>query len=261
MPEGDTLHRTAARLRPALVGEELVRFEAARVPRERWPRSGTRIESVEAEGKHLLIAFADGRTLHTHLQMSGSWHLYRVGDRWRKPAHLARAVVGTATWEAVCFSAPVVRIVPTASPPTGHLGPDLCRSAADLVELTGRWERFAPGHATVAEALLDQRIAAGIGNVYKSEVCWAERVDPFLAPTACPPDTVDRLYRRAAHLLGANLGPGARTTVDGGLAVYGRRGRPCRRCGAAIRWRRHGVQARSTAWCPSCQSPGSGGHP
>ncbi|HEX8580961.1 MAG TPA: DNA-formamidopyrimidine glycosylase family protein, partial [Acidimicrobiales bacterium] len=109
MPEGDTIHRTAARLRPALEGRVVRRFEAPRLEGEAAgrPRVGVAVAGVEARGKHLLVHFADGLTLQTHLRMSGSWHLYREGERWHRGAHLARAVVGVDGWVAVCFSAPV----------------------------------------------------------------------------------------------------------------------------------------------------------
>lgn len=263
MPEGDTLFRTAARLRPALAGRRLVRFEAPRLPRRLWPAPGTLVERVEAEGKHLLVTFDGGWVLHTHLRMTGSWHLYPTGERWRKPAHLMRALIETDGWVAVCFAAPVVRLVPPAGPgsgsPTAHLGPDLCRAEVDPLDAVPRIDVVCEPTASVAEVLLDQRVAAGIGNVYKSEVCWACRVDPFTPIDGVDEATRRDLYQTAARLLRANLGTGARTTVAGGagaLAVYGRRGSPCRRCGTTIRMRRHGTQPRSTYWCPTCQSGG-----
>ncbi|HJR26288.1 MAG TPA: DNA-formamidopyrimidine glycosylase family protein, partial [Acidimicrobiales bacterium] len=138
MPEGDTLQKTAARLRPALAGCALTRFEAPRL-RGDAPALGTRIEGVEARGKHLLVHFADGLTLRTHLRMTGSWHVYRANERWKKPAYLARAVVGADSgWVAVCFQAPVVESYHrTGAEPAAlaELGPDLClpASLADAV--------------------------------------------------------------------------------------------------------------------------------
>ena len=253
MPEGDTIHRVATRLRPALVGHELVRFEAPRaagVP----PAVGTLVESVEAAGKHLLIAFADGIVLRTHLRMSGSWHLYRTGERWQKPAHLVRALVEVEGWVAVCFSAPVV--VLERSPAVGHLGPDLCRPDADLDECVARLATLADPATEVADVLLDQRIACGVGNVYKSEVCFAERISPRAAVGGVDEATRRRLVEVASRMLRANLDGGPRTTTagpPGSVAVYGRAGQPCRRCGSPIRVARTGPHARSTYWCPSCQ--------
>jgi endonuclease-8 len=253
MPEGDTIHRAAARLQPTLVGRALVRLEAPRAVGPR-PPVGTLVESVEAVGKHLLIAFADGIVLRTHLRMSGSWHIYRSGERWQKPAHLMRALVEVEGWVAVCFSAPVVELGRT--PAVGHLGPDLCRPDADLDECVARMATVADPATELADVLLDQRIACGVGNVYKSEVCWACRVSP-----RTPIDLIDEPTRRAlmetaTRQLRANLSGAARQTVPGApgsLAVYGRAGQPCRRCSTSIRVARTGPHARSTYWCPTCQ--------
>jgi endonuclease-8 len=261
VPEGDTLHRTAARLKPALQGHLLTRFEAPRL-RGDAPALGERIELVEARGKHLLIQFASGLVLRTHLRMTGSWHVYREGERWRKPAHLARAVVGADSgWVAVCFQAPVVETYHlTGAEPAAlmSLGPDLCRpeSLADdvLDEVLQRAARFASAGTTLGEALLDQRIAAGIGNVYKSEACFAAGLDPGTPIEAVGEDARRRVWTVAARQLQANLGQAERRTHPAGLAVYGRRGQPCHRCGTPVRMTRHGEQARSTYWCPACQA-------
>ena len=266
MPEGDTLHRTAARLRPALVGATLARFEAPRLRGDR-PHVGSEITQVEAVGKHLLIDFDDGLTLRTHLGMPGSWHLYPEGDRWRKPRHLLRALVAVPGWEAVCFSAPQVQTFRRDAPggplgtgrnPIGHLGPDLCTVDPDLDEALRRFATELEPDTEIGVALLDQRVAAGIGNVYKSEVLHRCRVDPF-APVADVPEEVRRqLLATANRLLLANLTTSRRTTVagpPGSLAVYGNARRPCRVCGTPIRMRRQGEQARSTYWCPRCQPP------
>ncbi|HSL57987.1 MAG TPA: DNA-formamidopyrimidine glycosylase family protein [Acidimicrobiales bacterium] len=259
MPEGDTLHRTAARLRPALAGAEVRRVEAPRLS-GRLPAVGSRVDAVDAVGKHLVMRFSDGLTLETHLRMSGSWHLYRTGERWRKPAHLVRALVEVDEWVAVCFSAPVVRTYPTppaddGAAPLGHLGPDLCLPDPDLDVAVSNLARFADADTEIHESLLDQRVAAGIGNVYKSEVLWACGIDPFTRTADVAPESRRRLLEVAARLLRANLTTVSRTTVPGGLAVYGRARQPCRRCGTPIRTARRGVQARSTYWCPTCQPP------
>lgn len=252
MPEGDTIHRTANRLRPALKGRELTRLALPRVAGDR-PRVGERIDEVRAVGKHLLIDFSGGLTLETHMKMTGAWHLYRVGERWQKAAHLARAEVEVDGWVAVCFSAPVVQLGPTRSMGRADLGPDLCTPDADIGLAVDRFSTLA-GDLDVADALLDQRIACGVGNVYKSEVLWAERVSPFRPAADVDPTLQRRLLTRAQRLLLANLGPGQRTTVPGGLAVYGRRGRSCRSCGTRILSKKQGEHARSTYWCPRCQA-------
>ncbi len=256
MPEGDTIHRAAARLRPALEGAELRRFEAPRLVGDR-PRVGERIDAVRAVGKHLLMEFSGGLTLETHMRMTGSWHLYREGERWRKPAHLLRVRLDVPDWVAVCFSAPVVRTHATRSglPALGHLGPDLCLPDPDLDACLAAMAALDE-EESIAEALLDQRAANGVGNVYKSEVCWAERLHPGTPLRDVPPELRERLMRTANRLLLANLGDGPRRTVAGGLAVYGRSGRPCRRCGTAIRMDRTGRDPRVTYWCPTCQRVG-----
>lgn len=262
MPEGDTLFKVAARLRPALEGHQLTRFEAPRLVGDA-PALGERIEAVEARGKHLLIHFERGLVLRTHLRMTGSWHVYREGERWQKAAHLARAVVGADSgWVAVCFQAPVVETHhrSAAEPPAlAGLGPDLCRTASledsVLDEVLDRADRLAPPDLTVGEALLDQRIAAGIGNVYKSEACFATGVDPGTPMGDVPRDLRRRVWATASKQLQANLGRAERRTHAAGLAVYGRRGQPCHRCGTPIAMARHGEQARSSYWCPTCQPP------
>src|SRR5215213_2566078 len=221
MPEGDTIHRTARTLDTALAGRALVRFEAPRLRFRPFPE-GTVVEAVEARGKHCLVRFDDGRVLHTHMRMTGSWHLYRPGERWRRSPGAARAVVEVAPtgdregWVAVCFAAPV---------------------------------------AELGDALLDQRVAAGIGNVYKSEACFAAGLDPFTPVGQLDEGRRRQVVTAAARQLRANLGSVDRTTYgDGGLAVYRRADRPCRRCGTPVRRAPQGQPLRSTYWCPRCQT-------
>jgi endonuclease-8 len=261
MPEGDTIARSAARLRAAIQGRVVVGVAAPR-----WagalPAVGERVTEVVSIGKHLEVEFSGGLILSTHMRMTGSWHIYRPGERWRRPRREVRVVVETDEWVAVCFSAPDVSFARRRAPgadgrPGGtkgtlHLGPDLCRPDADLEECVRRFEILDPG-LTVAEALLDQRVCCGVGNVFKSEVCWAERLDPFTAVRDVPADLRRRLVTTAARQLRANLDTARRTTVPEGLAVYGRADRRCRRCGSTVNMRRHGIHARSTYWCPGCQ--------
>jgi endonuclease VIII len=166
-------------------------------------------------------------------------------------------------WFALCFSAPVVRTYPTATEgtatdPIGHLGPDLAAPRADgddavVEECVARMAALAAPGTPIGDTLLDQRIGNGIGNVYRSEVCWACRVSPFRPVEDVGEDLRRRLLTTAGRLLRANLGGGERRTVPGGLAVYGRRGDPCRRCGTAVRSRHGGEAARIVYWCPTCQ--------
>lgn len=261
MPEGDTIHRVANRLRPALLGQPLVRLEAPRARGLlRRPAAGTEVTAVEAVGKHLLIRFAEGTTLRTHLRMTGSWHLYRTGERWQKGAHLMRALVEVPGWVAVCFAAPVVELEHDAhgGPQVQHLGPDLTRadlSPEQFDECVERMATIPAGSDEIGAVLLDQRVACGVGNVYKSEVLWACKVDPFAPVADLDEPTRRRLLETANRQLRANVGTaGGRVTFGTGVAVYGRRGRPCPRCGTPVRMRRQGEQARSTYWCPSCQT-------
>ena len=188
MPEGDTVHRWAAQLDAALVGRVLQRVEIRRDPRGiRPPAAGTHVTDVEAHGKHLLVRFDDGATLHTHMQLHGIWHIYRPRARWRRPAHTARVILeaddGTT---AVCFDAPVVELrrdvgVPRSSRALRsleQLGPDLCGEDADVDRVLERLHDV-PAETPFGDVLLDQRVAAGIGNVFKSEICWARARPPF----------------------------------------------------------------------------------
>ncbi len=263
MPEGDTIHRTAATLHKALAGRALVRFEAPRLGGP-LPLPGTRVEEVEAHGKHCLIRFGDGTALRTHMRMTGSWHLYRPGERWRKRPGAARVVleVGGAApddpgWVAVCFAAPDVELThgPAA---TAHLGPDLCTPGADVDDAVRRLAAYSDPERPIGDALLDQRVACGIGNVYRCEVLFLEGLDPATPVAAVDTGTRRRLLATAHRLLLANLGPGRRVTWGGGHAVYGRAGEPCPRCAAAVRVERQGRDARLVWWCPGCQArPGS----
>ncbi len=260
MPEGDTIHRAAAKLRRALEGETVATCEVRRHTTTTPPAPGTRIKRVAAVGKHLLIGFDDGRELHTHMGMTGAWHVYRAGERWRKPAHQARVVLTTTNLvSAVCFAAPLVELRDSrgdAQPPSrgtqrlAALGPDLSATAVDIDAVVARLAVVAPD-TEIATVLLDQRVGAGVGNVIKSETCWVERVNPFTPLGSLDGATRARLYSRAHALLRASITGTRRATVDGALAVYGRTGKPCPRCRAAIR--RADQDGRSTYWCPKCQ--------
>jgi endonuclease VIII len=279
MPEGDTLYRTAAGLRPHLVGR-VVTAARGRVPGPQVSRVvGATVVAVDAAGKNLLVRFDNGLELRTHLRMHGSWHRYRPGEPWSRPAGRAVLVLEVRGAVAVCFDAPVVELLEMRAerfhPPLRDLGPDATADAFDRAEALRRLRDPSRGELTVAEALLDQRALAGIGNVYKSEVLHIEGVDPFAKVAGLGDATLVRLVDRARALLLANRGSGARVTTgpagggtprvasggrrpprDGRLWVYGRGGRPCRRCGTLIQVRRHGDLPRTTYWCPRCQPPG-----
>jgi endonuclease-8 len=269
VPEGDTLHRTAAGLRPYLIGRKVT---AARtggpgaVPQV-GRIVGSEITAVEALGKNLLIRFDNGLELRTHLRMNGSWHRYRPGERWRRPAARARLVIEVPGAVAVCFDAPVVELLEQRAealhPALGRLGPDLLADDFDGAEALRRLRDPSRASVTVAEALLDQRALAGIGNVYKNELLWIERVSPFARMADVDDETLGRLVASARRLLLANAGPthghervttGGDPAAGGPLYVYGRTGRPCRRCGTPISRASQGTDLpRTTYWCPRCQ--------
>ncbi len=265
MPEGDTIFRTADVLRAALVGRRITAARAQPGPGLRRVPDlsrlvGSTVASVTPRGKHLLIGFDNGLTLRSHLRMSGSWHRYRPGEPWRRPLRQASAILETAEAVAVAFNTPVVELLSEGdlrrSVPLGTLGPDLLGRAFDGDEALRRL-RERDGEE-LGNALLDQRAAAGIGNVYKSEVAFLEGLDPW-APVARHDDAeLEAVLRAARRLLQANVRGGERVTTGSpargqGLWVYGRAGRPCRRCGTPIEVRRQGELARLTYWCPRCQ--------
>lgn len=252
MPEGDTLFNTALTLRPALLGESLTAVNIRARGMYRL-RVGDTVRSVEAVGKFLEIAVERGLALRTHLHMTGVWHLYEQGERWRRPRHLARAVLETESHVAVCFAAPTVEVGPAADDRLAHLGPDLCHADVDLDAVL---ERVAGSDSSteIAEVLLDQRLAAGIGNVYKNEVLWACEVSPFRSLADVDEPMRRRLYETAAEQLQANLGRWKRQTHPKGLAVYNRAGQGCYRCLGRIRTIEHGDIGRRTWWCADCQT-------
>jgi endonuclease-8 len=276
MPEGDTIFRSADVLRRHLLGGEIL--DAWSQPRPglvRVPRLdrlvGRRVESVEARGKHLLIGFSGGLWLRTHMRMRGSWHRYRPDEPWRLPVARASAVLRTASAVAVCFDAPEVELLTAAElarhPRLSALGPDLLGATFDADSAVARL--LAAPSVPLGEALLDQRSVAGIGNVVKSEVCFLERLDPWAPVGTVAPPALGAALVTARRVLQANVRGGRRVTtgVDRpgrSLWVYGRAGRPCRRCGTLIAGRRQGEQARMTYWCPRCQpavSPAGAGAP
>jgi len=269
MPEGDTIFRTAEVLRAALENRRILRARAQPQPGLRRVPDlgrliGATVVTVEARGKHLLIGLDNGLTLRSHLRMSGSWHRYRPGERWRLPARHASAVLETAEAVAVAFNTPVVELLTDAdlrrSRSLLQLGPDLLARSFDADEALRRLREL--DSEEIGNALLDQRAVAGIGNVYKSEVAFVERLDPWAMVRAFDDAELLAALRTARRLLQANVRGGSRVTTGSpgrgqGLWVYGRAGRPCRRCGTPIRVRRQGDLARLTYWCPHCQ-PGAG---
>jgi endonuclease-8 len=275
MPEGDTIYRAAVAMHRALAGRVVTRFESVypavtRIADDR-PIVGRTIESVFARGKHLLIAFSGDLVLRTHMRMNGSWHLYRAGIKWQRPARDMRVLVGAGDVEAVGFNVPVAELL-TARELARHaqlnaLGPDLLDPAFDRGEAARRMR--ARGGDAIGDVLLNQRVVAGIGNVFKSEILFLAGIEPFTPVAALSNANIERLVAISREQLAANvltrsqtLTPsiGRRTTrsldPNKKLWVYGRGGKPCRRCGTPILARKTGLDARLTYWCPRCQVGG-----
>jgi endonuclease VIII len=259
MPEGDTLHRTAAGLAPHLVGRAVTAAQVRAGGPQVQRVVGATITTVEAVGKNLLIRFDNGLELRTHLRMNGSWHRYRPGERWRRPASRARLVLEVPGAVAVCFDAPVVELFDTRAeaihPTLSRLGPDLLApdyGPADAAEARRRLRDPARAGLTISAALLDQRALAGIGNIWRNETLFHERVDPWAGVTDLDDETLDRLIATAHRLLRQSVGEAPGRTP---MRVYRRSGRPCRRCGTLIRSAPlANDNPRTTYWCPTCQS-------
>jgi endonuclease VIII len=246
LPEGDTIWRTANALRPRLNGKRLTE-----VSPERFSRlAGATVTAVEANGKHLLIRFDSGLVLHSHMGMTGAWHLYRPGEAWRKPTRMANVVLGNEDTVAVLFNAPVVELLREreAVRDLSHLGPDILAPELDLAEVLRRAR--ASHRQPLGELLLDQRVAAGIGNIYKCESLHRLRRNPWQPASELSDGELSKLYREARSLMQAAL------HGRWPHAVHGRAGRSCPRCSDRIRCLNQGDPARFTYFCPTCQAVG-----
>jgi endonuclease VIII len=274
MPEGDTIYRTADTLRRVLAGRVVTVFES-QLPQltrvdEDAPIVGRTVVDVRAVGKHLLIELSGDLVLRTHLRMHGAWHVYRPGERWRRGRQHMRIVLGTGNSVAVGFDIPVAELLDSRalerSADLNRLGPDLLGEAFDVGEAVARLKERP--QMPVGDALLDQNVMAGVGNVFKSETLFVCRISPLVPIAKLRDEQLESLVRTARELLGRNAKPGRgrswfRQTTrsldpSARFWVYGRTGRPCRQCGTPIVSRLHGSGTRRSYWCPRCQGQALG---
>lgn len=285
MPEGDTIFRSARAMQRAIGGKLCTGFETGLAPLARvnddTPLTGRMIERVEARGKWLLVYFSGDLILLTHMLMSGSWHIYRTGEKWWMGKDRMRAVIRTADWQAVAFNVPVAEFHTARSlerySQVPKLGVDVLGDEYTVASGVASMQAYGAEHpeAEIAVVLLNQRVLAGLGNVYKSEVAFAAGVNPFRAMSTLTAKELEVMADVAGKWMKVNVLDGAgdgivtysgnrRTTGatnrNERLWVYGRQGQECRRCGAIVEMRKQGEQARSTYWCPGCQPwiPASG---
>ena len=253
MAEGDTILRLARRFEATLLGETV----AARAPNPRGRAArierldGLTLEGVESHGKHLLLDFG-AVSLHSHLGMSGGWHFYRPGSRWRRPRSSAWAVLTGGGWEAVQFGGPTLRVMSTArlrrDPQLTRLGPDILAEDFDPAAVIPALR--ADPTRSLGDALLDQRLVAGIGNIFKSEACFAARVDPWRAVGELSDEELGSVLAAARAQMQAAVETGGRHQFK----VYKRRQSVCPSCRGPLRSRGQGDANRTTYWCPRCQS-------
>jgi endonuclease VIII len=273
MPEGDTIFRAARALHRALAGQTVIAFDSQLPALSRIhadaPLTGRTIERVTAAGKHLLMHFSGDLVLRTHMRMNGSWHIYRPGERWQRARRDMRILISTETFEAVGFNIPVAEFTSSRALSRHNelrrLGPDLLSDEFRTSEAVQRIRER--GTTPIADALLNQRVVAGLGNVYKSEVLFMCRVNPFTLVRDVGDDKLAAIVDTAQQVLRANVSEALApmTTYSGfrkttrraspreRLWVYGRARLPCRRCGTPVRIRKQGLDARLTYWCPECQ--------
>lgn len=260
MPEGDTIFKVAELLRGELTGSTLQQGRLRDRPQVRL--DGRRIEEVYAHGKHLFVTFDDGTILRSHLGMFGSWHRYRSGEPWRRPRRQAAIELTLDRDVFVCFNAKEVELLRGGSVRQRQihtrLGQDLLAREVDFKGILTRAREFLEPDTLVVDLLLDQRVAAGIGNAYKSEILFLHRVDPHRSLLTLEDPLIEGMYGTARSLLQKNLGGGPRVTRfardgAGWHWVYHRLGMPCFHCGQAVVYERMGKTWRGTYWCPRCQ--------
>jgi endonuclease-8 len=259
VPEGDTIHYAARRIRAVLLDRvpDEIRTPHPRHGADRWPErlQGRAVRGVDAHGKHLFVRFDGALTLHSHLRMTGAWGVHREGTRWKRAARRAWLVIRVGEWTVVEFDGPVLELMRESRTRFDRrlaaLGPDVVGERFDGDEFLARLRAQDPARA-VGDALLDQRVVAGIGNVWKSESCFAARVNPWRELARVHDHealaVAEFAHEQMSHSAAAN---GFSTRPR---AVYGRTGLPCERCGTPIRSHGQGDDNRTTYWCPGCQT-------
>ena len=257
MPEGDTIHHAAHRIRPVLAGRvpDEIATPQPRHAADRWPErlAGRAVTAVEAHGKHLFLRFEGDLTLHSHLRMTGAWGVYRRGQRWSRGPRRAWLVIRAQGSEIVEFDGPLLELLTETRTRfdrrLAQLGPDILAAEFDAGRFLQRLREDDPTRP-IGDALLDQRTIAGIGNLWKAEACHAAAIDPW-RPSAMVSDA------EALAITGAGRELMAQSARDGYRArpgaVYNRAGQLCRRCGSRIRAAGQGDDNRTTYWCPGCQ--------
>jgi endonuclease VIII len=256
MPEGDTIRSAANRIAAALVGREIEAVETPhpRYAKDAWPDklAGRKVRAVDAHGKHLLMRFEGGLTLHSHLRMTGAWGVYPRGKRWHRGAHRAWLVIRTADHEVVQFDGPVLELMTDGrsrfDQRLARLGPDVLAPEFDEEAFIRRL-RADDQTRGLGDALLDQRVVAGIGNIWKAEGCFAAGIDPWRKLREVADDEALAIVHAVRPLMRASVESGFPKSVQ----IYKRHGTPCPRCGTKIRARGQGDDNRTTYWCPGCQ--------
>ena len=253
MPEGDTIHYHASRIRPVLEGRvpDEIATPHPRFGRDRWPErlAGRSVRSVDARGKHLFIRFEGNLVIHSHLRMSGSW---RVRPSGPAPSS-AWLVIRQGEQDVIQLRGPVLELMTESrtrfDQRLAALGPDILAPELDEPEFLRRLRHEDPTRG-IGDALLDQRTIAGIGNLWKSEGCFAAGVDPWRAVAKVSDEEALAIVRETRPRMQASATDGRQ---DRWRQVYNAAGRPCPRCGALIKARGQGDANRPTFWCPSCQ--------
>jgi endonuclease-8 len=258
--EAPEIRRTASAMRTALIGRPTIRFESSHLAGPA-PRPGRVVERIDCRARSLDLVWDDGLVLHTGLRRSGSWHLYRIGDRWRRPQREVDVMVEADDWVAVCFNASEVETYRSEPidrhPSRGRVGPDLADPDTDLSAVVDSLIEHRDQSARIRDVLLDPRVVRGLGNVFAAEVLWANRMSPWArvgdiarSDLIMLVNTASRLLR--AHLAAATPGPYGRDPLP--LEVYGRNGQMCSRCAEALSVTRTDGDARLLYWCAGCQT-------